>query len=223
MASNFRNQGYGPNDVFVVHGRNHQILREFRLFLYVLGLRPLGLEQAVALSCEGAPYIEAVLEVAMEKVRAVVVLLTPDEEVRLLSALAKDRFETLPRFQPRPNVFAEMAMALRSVPQKTVLVKMGEVNLPSDYAGRHYISLDNSPESRWKFIRRLEAVGCPIDLPCDDWFYAGNLTPPHDLRPRTIPSTGYDYRYQRSKVSPGRGPKDSRQSVKRSSRGIGLR
>lgn len=177
MASNFQSHGYGPRDVFVIHGRNRMHLREFCIFLRALDLRPLPLEQVANLTGLGSPHIDLVLRRAM-RAQAVVGLLTPDEEVRLSPELAETPSESQPRYQPRPNVLLELGIALGNVPRKTLIVVSGKVSLPSDILGRLYIRLDNSPESRLNLAHRLRAVGCSVNTEGVDWLSVGDITPP---------------------------------------------
>jgi predicted nucleotide-binding protein len=81
-----------------------------------------------------APYIGRVLEEAFRNVQAVIALFTPDEHVLARDAPATD--ESSWRLQARPNVLIEAGMALITHPDRTVIVVLGDQELPSDLAGR---------------------------------------------------------------------------------------
>lgn len=76
--------------VFVVSGRDEAIKTAMFNFLGSLGLRPMEWSQAVALTNEGTPYPGTVLDRAFKSAQAIVVLLTPDEIVRLRPELASN-------------------------------------------------------------------------------------------------------------------------------------
>lgn len=166
-----------PRVVFIIHGRDGRYLREFCIFLRALDLRPLTLDQVANLTSHGSPYINLVLEIAMDA-QAVIALLTPDEEVRLSPELVEIPSEGLPRHQSRANVLIELGMALATDQDKTLLVVTGEALIASDILGRLYIRLDNSHESRLNLAHRLRAVGCSVNLEGEDWLNVGDLTPP---------------------------------------------
>jgi predicted nucleotide-binding protein len=84
--------------------------------------------------------------------------------------------EKKPNFQARPNVIFEAGMALGRHPEKTIFVTVGKVKEFSDIAGKHMIFLDNSSRSRRQLAKRLESMGCPIELDGDDWESAGNFS-----------------------------------------------
>ena len=74
-----------PNtrEVFVVHGRNDKARIGLFDFLRAIDLRPLEWSDAIALTGKGSPYVGEVLDAAFSNAHAVVVLFTPDDEVRL--------------------------------------------------------------------------------------------------------------------------------------------
>ena len=48
------------------------------------------------------------------------------------------------RLQARPNVLIEAGMALITHPTRTIIAVLGDQELPSDLAGRHYIRLSHT-------------------------------------------------------------------------------
>ena len=111
-------QPANPKDIWVVHGRNERLRLSMFRFLRALGLNPIEWEEALARTKQGAPYIGNVLDAAFAQAGAVVVLLTPDDEVRLdprfwkLSDGAEEKEFT---GQARPNVLFEAGMALPDI------------------------------------------------------------------------------------------------------------
>lgn len=168
-----------PAVVFVVHGRNEALRTDLFAFLRTLHLKPLEWSEALRATGHGAPYIGEVLDAAFAKAQAVVVLLSPDDEVRLTEVLRSpedDPTESQTLLQPRPNVLFESGMAFGSHPTRTVFVQVGQVKPFSDLAGRHLIRLDNSPARRSDLADRLEGAGCKVVRTGRDWLNAGDFT-----------------------------------------------
>jgi predicted nucleotide-binding protein len=165
--------------VFVIHGRNERLRAEFFSFLRAAGLDPLEWSEAVQLTGKAAPYIGEVLDHAFEQAAAVVVLLSPDDVVRLSPELlspSDDSEEREDRLQPRPNVIFEAGMAFGRNPEHTLIVSVGNPKQFSDVAGRHAIRLNNSPERRLDLLGRLEAVGCGVrSRDRRDWLKVGDF------------------------------------------------
>lgn len=169
--------------VMVVHGQDGPATRALFDWLRSIGLRPSEWNQLVTASGTASPFVGEVVENAFKHAQAVVVLLTPDEDARLRDELAD---QTPPwRLQARPNVLFEAGMAFARHPTRTVLVVLGEQDLPSDLAGRHYVRV-STPQQIRDLAQRLEAAGCLVDLSGSDWldmsrFRLGAL----DARPRS--------------------------------------
>jgi len=168
----------GDNSVFVVHGRNDTLRRSLFDFLRALGLKPLEWEKAVLMTKKTNPYIGEILDNAMARVQAVVVLLSPDDEARLKpELLRKSDGRTGKQLlgQPRANVLFEAGLALGRHPNKTVLVEIGKLRKFSDIAGKHIVRLANDYATRNDFANRLEGLGCKVDRRGTDWTTAGDL------------------------------------------------
>jgi predicted nucleotide-binding protein len=168
------------NSVFVVHGRDEALRKSMFEFLRALGLTPMEWSHAIAAAKGANPYIGEILDKAMEKVQAVVVLFSPDEIAHL-----KEQFwrpgdkqgDGKPSGQARPNVLFEAGLALGAHDKKTVLVQVGKMRHISDLAGKHMAHLGNAVESRNAFANRLAKIGCSINKDGNDWMTAGNLVP----------------------------------------------
>lgn len=142
-----------PNErkVFVVHGRNNRLRTDFFSFLRALDLQPIEWSEALKLTGKTSPYIGEVLDSAFENAQAVIVLLSPDDEVRLLPELWQAEEEVAEKeyqHQARPNVLFEAGMAFGRKPDRTLLIEVGKVKAFSDVAGRHVVRLSNDPDRR---------------------------------------------------------------------------
>jgi predicted nucleotide-binding protein len=149
-------------------------------FLRALGLNPMEWEHAVASAKGGNPHIDDIIETAMAKVQAVVVLFSPDEEAYLKEQFlgGDDRKDDgKPQGQPRPNVLFEAGLALGAHPEKTLLVQVGKVRGFSDIAGKHLVHLSNDPAKRNELANRLAKFHCDVNKVGNDWMKAGDFTP----------------------------------------------
>jgi Predicted nucleotide-binding protein containing TIR-like domain len=127
-----------PRAVMVVHGRNDAARRAMFDFLRALKLNPLEWGTLVAGTKKGAPYVGEVLDHAFHAAAAVVVLFTPDDEVRLRETLrdpGDPSYEAELTPQARPNVLFEAGMALGLHPNRTILVELGQLVRLATYMG----------------------------------------------------------------------------------------
>jgi predicted nucleotide-binding protein len=170
------------NSVFVVHGRDEGLRRAMFQFLRDIGLKPLEWSKAVLLPKQGGanPHIDDVLDEAMERVEAVVVLFSPDDLAYLRPSLlskGEKNTEGKPKGQPRPNVIFEAGLALGRHPGKTLLVQVGSIRAFSDIAGKHLVRLTDDVAKKKDVAARLGKIGCEVDLGGDDWIRPHGLTP----------------------------------------------
>lgn len=115
----------------------------------------------------------------MQRVRAVIVLMSPDDEARLreeFCAQGERRTEGRLQGQPRPNVLFEAGLALGRHPDKTILVQVGKVRPFSDIGGKHLLRLTNEISRRNDFTNRLRKVGCSVNTTGNDWTNAGDFS-----------------------------------------------
>ncbi len=165
-------------DVFVVHGRNEKARAGLFEFLRAIDLHPLEWSHALRLTEKGSPYVGEALDAAFSHAHAIVVLFTPDDEVRLKRAYRKDggdEEETELSGQARPNVLFEAGMALGRDENRTILVELGNLRAFSDIVGRHTVRPDKESGWRSDLANRLKTAGCPVKLDNRDWETAGNL------------------------------------------------
>jgi predicted nucleotide-binding protein len=164
--------------VFVVYGRNLKPRDALFQFLRSIGLKPLEWSQAVLATGKTAPYIGEVLDQAFSMAQAIVVLMTPDDEGRLISKYqsAEDHpYEKELTPQPRLNVVFEAGLAMGRKQDRTVLIELGKLRPFSDIGGRHILKMDNSVAKRQDLAQRLKNAGCDIDLSGTDWHRCGEF------------------------------------------------
>ena len=164
--------------VFVVHGRNEKLRKAMFAFLRSVGLNPIEWNKAIALSKKGSPYVGDILETVFHEAVAVVVLLTPDDEVRLNAKYRRkeDRGDEGRLIgQARPNVLFEAGMAFGKNAGSTILVQIGDVKTFSDVSGRHLVKLTNDPTKRRELITKLANAGCNVDASGTDWLTEGDF------------------------------------------------
>ena len=164
------------NDVFLVYGRDKNASRGMKELLRSVQINPVEWEQAVNWTGKGTPSIFEVIQTAINRVQAVVVLFTPDEHVQLreewVTASDPD-YEKNRGFQPRPNVLLETGMAFALYPERTLIVEVGGTRTITDLAGLHTIRFDGSPKSRNTLLDRLSTAGCSLNRMGGDYLSAG--------------------------------------------------
>ena len=154
--------------VMVIYGHDHEANLALFDWLRSLGLKPQEWSQLIRASGSTSPYVGDVLSQAFKDAQAVIAFFTPDERVQARTA-SPPSAETW-RLQARPNVLIEAGMALVTHPRRTVLVVLGDQELPSDLAGRHYIRLSPlSTEALHALASRLSDAGCDIDQTGEHW------------------------------------------------------
>jgi len=171
----------GPGDkqsVFLVHGRDVRAAKEMRTFLRALGLRIIEWESAVRETGQAAPYIGDVIFAGMRVADAVIILVTPDDLVRLRPDLLSSddsANEREIRGQARANVIYEAGIADARDRSRTVLVEIGGVKSLSDLSGRNVVRFDGGSTSRHKLVVRLQSAGLAPDITGDDWLEIGDF------------------------------------------------
>jgi predicted nucleotide-binding protein len=168
------------NSVFVVHGRDEELRKSMFAFLRALGLNPMEWGHAVETARGANPYVGQILDSAMQKVQAVIVLFSPDELAQLKEQFcSRDEKKTEGKLQgqPRPNVLFEAGLALGAHPDKTLLVQVGKVRGFSDIAGKHLVRLSDDVGKRNEVASRLAKIGCAVNKIGNDWMTEGSFAP----------------------------------------------
>ncbi len=161
-----------PRNVFVVYGRDKEATQAVWTFLEAIGLHPLSWDELVRSTGTATPYTGAVVAKAFDQVRAVVVLLTPDDEARLHDTLREDddgAHERELTGQPRPNVFFEAGMAFGRHPDRTVVVEVGALRPATDLSGLNVVRLTGTEGPLQALADRLEGAGCPVNRGHPAW------------------------------------------------------
>ncbi|MFC4055077.1 CATRA conflict system CASPASE/TPR repeat-associated protein [Actinomadura syzygii] len=172
-------------DVFVVHGRDEAARVAVFELLRALGLRPLEWEDLVAMTGKPSPFLGEVIAHAMPLAQAVVVLMTPEDVVRLHPDLRDphdDGAENGPVMQARPNVLLELGMALAVHPDRTLILLAGDQRPVTDVGGRNYVRIRRDSGFREKIANRLRLAGCPIAPAGPGWRSAGDFSALEALR-----------------------------------------
>jgi predicted nucleotide-binding protein len=166
-----------PRKVFVVHGRNEKAREAMFVFLRSIGLEPIEWLEAVKLTGKASPYIGEILDEAFSYAKAIVVLLTGDDVARLGTRFTEEgKPNEKPAAQARPNVIFEAGLAFGRNPDRTIMVKLGELRDISDVAGRHIIRMDNTIQCRQGLVSRLRTAGCDVQWEArTDWHNAGDF------------------------------------------------
>ena len=141
--------------VFLVHGHDDEAKQAAARFLEKLGLQPIILhEQADS----GRTIIEK-FETYSDDVAFAVVLLTPDDVGA--AALTPDRLVG----RARQNVILELGYFMGRLGRTRVCaLHRGVIELPSDYQGILYVSMDRGGAWRTKLAQELVQAKLSIDL-----------------------------------------------------------
>ncbi|TKJ18076.1 MAG: hypothetical protein CEE43_18870 [Promethearchaeota archaeon Loki_b32] len=164
--------------VFVVHGRDKDNRNAMFKFLKAIDLNPIEWEEAIKMTGKPNPHIDEILIEAYNNVQAILVIFTPDDEVRLKLEFQREEdpdFEKKFTGQSRPNVLFEAGMAYGRDPDRTVLIEIGQVRKFSDISGRHLLRFDGSSEARKNLANRLASAGCLIKKDGTNWLKEGNF------------------------------------------------
>ena len=163
--------------VFVIAGRDNRANSAVVAFLRALGLRVVDWEQAVARTGLPSPYVGDVVETGLRMADAVIVLLTPDDVVRLRTDLLRDDDgpdERDPQGQARPNVYYEAGFADAIGRDRTVIVEVGRVKPFSDasaatWSGTTEVQANETPSQSgfvWPVWRSIQVAmtGSPLAI-----------------------------------------------------------
>jgi predicted nucleotide-binding protein len=152
-------------NVFVVHGRDEPARAALFGFLEALGLNPLDWEQLVSATGKASPYLREVIMQGIAMAQAAVVLMTPDDVVRLhpdLHEADDEEYETGQAMQARPNVLLELGMALATYDDRTIVLYAGRHRPVADLNGLNYIRLNGDDKSLGKVVSRLRTARCRL-------------------------------------------------------------
>lgn len=167
--------------VWIIHGRNVELVKNISIFLRAIGLDPIGWEEARARTGVSSPHIDEILKAGFDYAQAFVVLLTGDDEAKLRKEYIKGddpEHERTLTPQARQNVVFEAGMAFGLATDRVVFVQQGIIRPFSNISGRHLLNLDNTAEKRRDFVSRLKSAGCDLFnnlIDRNDWLTAGDF------------------------------------------------
>ena len=141
--------------VFLVHGHHDGLLHEVARYLEKLKLEPIILREQPS---SGRTIIEKFVDFA--DVAYAVILLTPDDRGGTVKATFEEH-----RPRARQNVILELGYFLGKLSRNRVTaLYMGDVEVPSDYAGVAFVAVDDRGAWRLELARELKASGLDIDM-----------------------------------------------------------
>jgi predicted nucleotide-binding protein len=187
--------------VMVIHGHDKQANDALFAWLRAIELQPREWSQLIRATGSASPFIGEVLDKALRDVQAVIAFFTPDEYV---TAAGSDHGRG--RLQARPNVLIEAGMALITHPTRTIIAVVGNQELPSDLAGRHYVRLSHTAvEPLHDLAGRLHDAGCDIDLTGSDWLHPSRFPDRDSATPSSGEHPAGQTRQERTTADPPRG------------------
>ena len=142
--------------VFIVHGHDMATLTRLELVLHRIGAEPITLRKAPKAGSK--TWIE-LLEEYLPSSDAVIVLMTPDDEGRIVN----DNASLSPRV--RENVLVEAGYTVINNRERSLLIALGGVSIPSDFDGIARIQSemwDKTVEPA--LAKRLEDMGLPVSV-----------------------------------------------------------
>jgi predicted nucleotide-binding protein len=172
----------GPGDkrsVFIVSGRDTEISSNLVQVLRALGLQIVEWEHAVAKTGLPNPYVGDVVTAGLTMADVAVVILTPDDIVKLRADLLHEEDDIVERTlhgQSRPNVIYEAGFADALGRDRTVIVEIGSSKPFSDISGRHTLRYDGSASKRNVLVQRLTVAGLQPDTSGNDWLKVGDIS-----------------------------------------------
>ncbi|MDW3191646.1 MAG: nucleotide-binding protein [Cytophagales bacterium] len=169
------------HSIFLIHGRNDGIKKQLAILLNKLKINYKDWSSYLDTIKKSAPLTTEILDTAFKEATIFLVLLTPDDEVRLNPNFlnSNDSLEEQNiRLQARPNVIFEAGMAYGRNPNTTIFIKVGNPSLFTDIEGKHVITLSNDVSSKFELVKTLENLGCEADTSQTDWMNFGNFELP---------------------------------------------
>ena len=149
-----KEQPISSNKIFIVHGRDHNLLTQVENALMKLGLNPIVLQEQAN---NGKTIIEKIEECT--DVGFGIVLYTPCDEGRLKS----EEEELKPR--ARQNVVLEHGYLMGKLGRERVCCLVSDdVEFPSDIQGVVYTSAKNVGQWKYDLAKELKAAGFDIDM-----------------------------------------------------------
>ncbi len=149
------------NRIFVIHGHDKDTLEKLTHTLREIGLAPVTFTSAKK---RGACTNIEILEQTLPEVQGFICLMTPDDEGRKRGKNSKGKkFKLRPR--ARQNVLVEAGYAILSKRPMSVIIALGDVQIPSDFDG-----INDVRGRKWsdslarRLAKRLQDMGFDVDV-----------------------------------------------------------
>ncbi|HBK4690804.1 TPA: nucleotide-binding protein [Serratia marcescens] len=139
--------------IFIVHGHDNDALQSVARFISRIGLEEIILSERP----DGSRTVIEKFEVESGDVSFAIVLMTPDDSGSTLASEST-------RLRARQNVLYELGYFAGKLGRGKVLVlKKGDIEIPSDLAGVLYTELDEHGGWKRKLLSELAYAGVPFD------------------------------------------------------------
>jgi len=139
--------------IFIVHGHDSAALQLVARFIGKIGLEEIILSERP----DGSRTIIEKFEQESGGVSFAIVLMTPDDNG---NAVASENL----RLRARQNVLYELGYFVGKLGRgKVMVLKKGDIEIPSDLAGVLYTALDDHDGWKRKLINELDYAGVPFD------------------------------------------------------------
>ena len=155
--------------VFVVTGRDEKLRLSIFSLLRALKLEPMEWIDVIRSTGRPTAYLHDAIKKSIDEAGAVVVIMAPEEDARLVEKYQLEPGDEQDYFQPRPNVIFEAGLALGIKEEKTIIVQFGNIRIFSDILGKHilrYKGKEREIEFKNDLFHKLQIAGCDC--------YAGN-------------------------------------------------
>ena len=140
--------------VFVVHGHDEEAKQSVARFLERIDLEPIILHEQLS---KGLTVIEKVEQYS--DVAFAVVILTPDD----VGASRDDSENPQPR--ARQNVWLELGYFIGKLGrERVVALKKGEIEVPTDYLGAIYITMDEPGAWKTELAKEMKGADLVVDF-----------------------------------------------------------
>ena len=154
------------NKVFVVTGRNDALRLSIFNLLRALKLNPMEWMEVIENAEEPSPYISTAIKKSIDEAAAVIIIMAPEEEAKLIEELQTETNDDQLFKQPRPNVIFEAGLALGLKESKTIILQFGEMRIFSDILGKHilrYRGEEKEVNFKNDLVRKLRIAGCECE------------------------------------------------------------
>jgi len=139
--------------VFLVHGHDHAASYQVQNFL-----REVNLEVIVLKDIGGGSKTIIEKFERYSNVEFAVVVLTPDDKGGTAATGHEEQ-----KYRARQNVIFELGFFVGKLGRnKVIALRASDVEIPSDYSGVEYITLDPNGGWRWSLARELQIAQIPL-------------------------------------------------------------